>query len=59
MRRGSASQFSPAFAGLFSGVCFTACLLLLVPCLFGQADSRAEEIQQEREEAHRPARPER
>ena len=58
MRRRSASHFSPALAGLLSGICFTACLLLRVPCLFGQADSRAEEIQREREQAHRQARPE-
>jgi hypothetical protein len=59
MRRRPAWPFNPALAGLLSGVCFTTCLLLLrVSCLFGQADSREEQIQREREEAHRQARPE-
>jgi hypothetical protein len=58
MRRRSAWPFNPAWAGLFSGVCFTTCLLLRVLCLFGQADLREEQIQREREESHRQAQPE-
>jgi hypothetical protein len=55
----STSPFNPDFPGLLSRVWFSAGLmLLLVPCLFGQADSRAEEIQREREEAHSQAQPE-
>ena len=53
MRTRSTWFFNSEFLRLLSGLWLSATLMLLfVPCLFGQADSRAEEIQRERE-AHK------
>ena len=59
MRRRSTSHFDSEFLRLFSGLWLSAILMLLIiPSLFGQADSRAEEIQREREERHKQAKAE-
>src|SRR5437867_9350380 len=59
MKTRSALRFNPGFPGRFSDLWASAILMLLiVPSLFGQADSRAEEIQREREERHKQAKAE-
>ncbi len=59
MRTRSTWFFNSEFLRLLSGLWLSAILMqLFVPCLFGQADSRAEEIQREREEHHRQVKAE-